>query len=470
MSAEIIKPLRFVDWPLTLQEAWRSNIKRQSWKQPYARCILSGVERWYGWAGSDVLPNAESLAGYEYALRQYLKKRTVITYLQHLAYGIQLVAPENDWDWLIRSVLDRLPRPVRAEKPSRSTPRPKVCLPVADWPEPWRQRWQAVVGSTGGSRFRHRRTNRTADWSASYRRRVERGVGTLAAFTEERRAELVISESLVMDFLDWCADRKISGQSMGMYVEEIHRAFKLMEPAVDLQWLHELADELAGAASVRNKRARIVRSDQIQQKGLSLIRDASRRPLTTATALQYRDGLMMALWSVRPYRLRNFALLTIGDSLLIAEDSATIVIHDTKNGDGQPMNWPPVLFLPLKEYLRNYRKFLRNGGADNGRLWLGRDGKAMTPGSISRHFGDLTERHFGHRINPHLVRDCAATSIMEFDPRETLRASALLGQRDRRTTERHYQHATSHAAAALVHDLLSVYRIPPAERVRNRIG
>src|SRR3546814_8281219 len=78
--------------------------------------------------------------------------------------------------------------------------------------------------------------------------------------------------------------------------------------------------------------------------------------------------------------LSNFATLTLGDSLLVTETAATIVVHTTKNGDGHITPWPPILFEALQVYLRIYREYLRRDGPDDGRLWLGRDGAPITPG------------------------------------------------------------------------------------------
>src|SRR3546814_7811785 len=100
---------------------------------------------------------------------------------------------------------------------------------------------------------------------------------------------------------------------MGMYAGEVHRAFTLIEPGLDLGWPGEMADELAGAPAVRNKAARIVRAHQLQRKGRGLMRGAQRRPPTTETALQYRDGLILAVWAVRPYRISNLRTTNAGD-------------------------------------------------------------------------------------------------------------------------------------------------------------
>src|SRR5690606_21076070 len=144
-------------------------------------------------------------------------------------------------------------------------------------------------------------------------------------------------------FLDECADRGVSGQAMGMYAAEIRTAFRLLEPRLDLAWLQDLEEELQSAPPVRDKAARLLRRQVIQAGGQSMMRKARRRPLTTETAVQFRDGLIVAVWAVRPYRLSDFTVLTIDDTLLVGEDWATIVVHRTKNDDGNLTPWPKAL-------------------------------------------------------------------------------------------------------------------------------
>src|SRR3546814_19620134 len=93
---------------------------------------------------------------------------------------------------------------------------------------------------------------------------------------------------------------------MGMYAGEVHRAFTLIEPGLDLGWLGELADELAGAPAVRKTTARIVRAHQLQRKGRGLMRGAHRGPLTPDTSLQYRDARILSVTHSRPCRVLTF--------------------------------------------------------------------------------------------------------------------------------------------------------------------
>ena len=58
-----------------------------------------------------------------------------------------------------------------------------------------------------------------------------------------------------------------------------------------------------------------------------------------------------------------------------------------------------------------------------------------------------TATAFGRPINPHLFRDCAATSIAIDDPEHVRVASQILGHRSTATTERYYNQAQAIDAA-----------------------
>ena len=58
-----------------------------------------------------------------------------------------------------------------------------------------------------------------------------------------------------------------------------------------------------------------------------------------------------------------------------------------------------------------------------------------------------TTNAFGHPINPHLFRDCAATTIAIEDPEHIQSAAALLGHRSLATTQQYYNQANALDAA-----------------------
>jgi integrase len=68
----------------------------------------------------------------------------------------------------------------------------------------------------------------------------------------------------------------------------------------------------------------------------------------------------------------------------------------------------------------------------------------------------------GQRINPHLFRDCAATSLAIDDPVHIGIASRLLGHRSLSTTERYYNQARAVEACRQSQALLISLRQRPS--------
>jgi integrase len=75
---------------------------------------------------------------------------------------------------------------------------------------------------------------------------------------------------------------------------------------------------------------------------------------------------------------------------------------------------------------------------------------------------------FGRSVNPHLFRDCAATSLAIEDPARVRIAAQVLGHGTSATTERHYNLARGQEAAESCHQTLDGLRGKKAEQ--ERIG
>ena len=71
---------------------------------------------------------------------------------------------------------------------------------------------------------------------------------------------------------------------------------------------------------------------------------------------------------------------------------------------------------------------------------------------------DLTERVFGVRINPHLLRDCLASALATDDPGHILAAGRLLGHASLDTTNRHYNQSQMISAVGTLHEVIENLR------------
>jgi integrase len=167
--------------------------------------------------------------------------------------------------------------------------------------------------------------------------------------------------------------------------------------------------------------------------------------ITSLRAIQYRDGLMIALLAVRPLRLRNLNGLEIGRTLCAAGDSEYRIVFgptETKTREPIEVGWPADLECQLRRYLARYRPRLLGRGTSP-MLWIGRRGKPMANITVRVAIIGRMRDGLGVSINPHLFRDCAATTIAIEDPGHIGIASSLLGHSSTNTTDRHYRQASS---------------------------
>jgi integrase len=212
--------------------------------------------------------------------------------------------------------------------------------------------------------------------------------------------------------------------------------------------------------------------------GLALMTEAEQERSACASALTYRDGLIVALLAARPLRLGNLAGLALDRTLVFrgTQWSIEFPASDTKTKEEAiELPWPEPLVAPLETYLARHRRVLAQlrGGSIllcNGALWISSHSLPMNRRTIYDRIRTRTLEGLGRAINPHLFRDCAATSIAIDDPFHVRIASRLLGHRTISTTERYYNQARSVEASRLMQKVLLARRRgadaldPPVDR------
>ena len=178
-------------------------------------------------------------------------------------------------------------------------------------------------------------------------------------------------------------------------------------------------------------------------------------------AIQFRDGLIIALLATRPLRLKNLTGLALERSLVRRGEGWWIMIppEETKTHEPIEAPWPEALNTALATYLNACRPILcrlRNrwtrpvGTA----LWVSTHGSPMGERALYDVIVGRTKTAFGRSVNPHLFRDCAATSIAIEDPAHVRIASQILGHRSAATTEKYYNQAQAIDAARRYQDFL----------------
>ncbi|WP_137128093.1 site-specific integrase [Roseomonas sp. HF4] len=249
-------------------------------------------------------------------------------------------------------------------------------------------------------------------------------------------------------------------------------------PGRDWQWLSEAhRREQRFAEPVRNKAARIVPQEDLLRLGCDLMVQAEARSMPppgsvgpTHPALEFRSGLLIALLAMRPLRRRNIVELAIGTTLRQTDEGWEIALPGaiTKNHTPLVQSVPTVLVPPLEAYLTRYRPRLAEvhgrGPASTfphppgNALWLSRWGAPLTYGGARSLVEQHTRERFGHHVNCHLFRDCAATSLAEDNPEHVRIAADLLGHRSFATTARYYIAAGQRRALRRVQGTILAHR------------
>jgi integrase/recombinase XerD len=334
------------------------------------------------------------------------------------------------------------------------------CKKLEDWPELDRRLWRASLIPSdlledGGARASYSDLSNLAV-TTGYGRWLtwldRQGLLDTRAKPDER-----ITPCRVRDYVT-ALEAVNATQTLLNRLQELRAAALVMSPHRDWSWINGIVSRIrARHRPARAKGPRLIATAELFSLGCALMAGTDRETTEKRKAIRYRDGLMIALLAARPLRLRNLLGLVLNDTLVRFGNQWLIQIPaaDTKTKEPIELPWPGPLIAPLETYLACHRVVLgqrrvRWTRPTDGLLWLSANGSPMTRNRTYMRITARTRDGLGRSINPHLFRDCAATSIAIDDPDHIAIASRLLGHRAAVTTERYYNHARSVEASRLI--------------------
>lgn len=337
-------------------------------------------------------------------------------------------------------------------------------MPFGEWPEADREAWQEAMKE--GDPFEE--AGRAAHWRPSTQVRVMKVYGHWLTFltsigilqssvppADRIGPELVAS--YIAHLRTSCCDTTALLHVLGLI-----EALRVMFPDHDRSWLRLCARRLrANMSAGRNKLNRIRPARELFDLGVRLMQDAERGVGTSARWLpvRFRDGLMISLLAARPIRLKNLASIRLGKHIIEAADGYLLCFPAEETKTGQPIEVPVPLDLApsIERYVERYRAVLL-GGTRSDHFWISNNGTPLRPATIYHQITLRTKQAFGTPINPHLFRDCVATSIAIEDPEHVYIATVILGHTTPETTNRHYNHAQMLSAVRAYGSLLRELR------------
>jgi len=156
-------------------------------------------------------------------------------------------------------------------------------------------------------------------------------------------------------------------------------------------------------------------------------------------AVQYRDGLMIALLAFMPMRRKNVAALATDRHVVRDGESWFVVIDgdETKTGSAIEFEIPD----PLRPYVDDYLRLIRPrllGNRTCPDLWVSAKGGPLSYSAIGPIFSRHSEMRLGVHIAPHDVRDAAATLWAIAAPAKIGVARDLFAHADLRPINKHY--------------------------------
>jgi integrase/recombinase XerD len=325
----------------------------------------------------------------------------------------------------------------------------RCCLKLEDWPYSDRAAWMKAI-----------RVDHVLDdpgpashWSPATNHKNRRGYGRWLTFLLDRNlatpdqvpAERATRHA-VGQYLALLESQGLAPYTIVARIDELRAVLAVMTPDRDWQWLTEFATRLRRRAKpATNKRSRLAPSGDLFKLGLSLMETAqdARNRKRVLRAAQYRDGLMIALLAARPVRRSNLASIRLGTHLIQQSGGWALIFeaHEMKGRRPFEVTFPQGLETALETYLKIWRPLLQDQETD--RLWITKDGRPMNAKAAYDRITKVTLRTLGKSLNPHLFRDCAATSIALDDPEHVRIIPSVLGHSSLATSEKHYNQACS---------------------------
>jgi hypothetical protein len=249
-------------------------------------------------------------------------------------------------------------------------------------------------------------------------------------------------------------------------IYKLRRAAELLDANRDFAWLAEIEKDFALMMRPKSKDHRIVDPDRLFEAGLALIEEATGNPDLTPLrrARQVRNGLMVALLTLCPIRLKNFAALELQESFRRVGTRWWIVLDrkDTKSRRPDERRVPRDLDAAIEAHLLVHRPVLAAANTRtsvesldskhrlvssqntravdplaniSGSLWLSSNtGQRMTYSAVEHSITETTRLALGVAVSPHLIRACAATAIYTHAGDNPNLASGVLQHIDRRVT------------------------------------
>lgn len=277
----------------------------------------------------------------------------------------------------------------------------------------------------------------------------------------------LLTKNNVAGFVQWVtSERKVTEGTIFGCLAGIIATFRNHPDyhELNLSWIKAMMKQLQPEQRIdidRRKQKKLISfadADNIPKKILE-VRCKAKALSAAALAISHRDELLMLWLVILPWRQRNLrecrliggAHPNLYHKPVQPQSAATqpkwlseregknpgtpfwqiyFTPKETKSKNGVTGFLPYELTVKLEEYLAHRDALIAEGLPDPGTLFLTNDGKAMSSAYIRTCIKELTSRHAGVAVNPHLFRDIVAYEWLNQNPSDYVTLSKLLWHRN----------------------------------------
>jgi len=335
-----------------------------------------------------------------------------------------------------------------------------AVMPIALWPEEDRALWlQALELDDPFSEFGKRAHLRSIS-----NHKVEKGYGRYLTCLKRHEPEALkdracerINRNRVKRFV---MDMEAEGNrkmTLLARLQELHSIAVILDPGNSFQFIKDFEARIRHRTETSRHEGRsFTATDELLSLGLKLMQNAGQQTTNRLKAIDYRDGLLIALLAVRPMRRKNFAALKLDKNVVQLDGVWRIRLspEETKTHNRIDVEWPSELVEPLETYLAVHRPILmaivgRWHKPIDDALWISSNGSPLTEMAFYQQVTKRTAEAFGKPVNPHAFRHSAASTLACEDPAHVRISATILGHSRFQTTEQYYimaQQAQAHDA------------------------
>jgi integrase/recombinase XerD len=316
--------------------------------------------------------------------------------------------------------------------------RPRTHVPVEEWPPPDRARFEGALQSgtifESGGLARH--------WSPYTVNCAAKAYGHWLAYCRHAGFRpRPVGAKMLTGYVAEMKARKLSSVTIFGRVRDLGECLRVMRRSKDQDLVSSAVRQLRSQAKPeRDRHSRLIAPSQLYYAGIG------RMDRTWVDALRYRcramefsDGLMMALLAAKPVRRKNLFGMQVGKHIQTRGNSYELKFEpgETKNQETIAAELPASLTAYIDHWLKAVRPFLIDGVSSR-HFWVTSVGTAMAQDTGYARFCRATKDELNMRINLHLVRHIVATGVAIGAPEHIGILPYIMGHRTKAIAQEYY--------------------------------